>query len=172
MREVVVRGRDYHPDHQIHETDDSGSHPRTTLWSRSCLGAVRPAQADVNDRRYRPTMGPVASSRRPRTVVYFLSTLSFADGDQVVRQRCVLDDDSAADCLLADQESDLGRRPSPRRVHGDLRDHGDRGARRRARELPAKARPRDRRRAQIGARRRSVGDRCGLGFYVRCPRRR
>src|SRR5450755_947921 len=93
MREVVVRGGDYHPDHQIHETDDSGSHRRTTLGSRRCLGALRPAQADVSDRRYRLTMGPVASSRRPRTVVYFLSTLSFRS--------------STTSCALSTAESSL-----------------------------------------------------------------
>src|SRR5450755_2387865 len=93
MREVVVRGRDYHADHQIDEADDSGSHAGTTLWSRSCLGAVRPAQAHVSDRRCRPTTGPVASSRRPRTVVYFRSTLSFRS--------------SSASCALSTVESSL-----------------------------------------------------------------
>src|SRR5450755_5138694 len=93
MREVVVRGRDYHADHHIDEADDSGSHAGTTLWSRSCLGAVRPAQAHVSDRRCRPTTGPVASSRRLRTVVYFRSTLSFRS--------------SSASCALSTVESSL-----------------------------------------------------------------
>jgi hypothetical protein len=40
VREVVVRGRDYHPNHQIDEADDSGSHAGTTpsghavAWAR------------------------------------------------------------------------------------------------------------------------------------------
>src|ERR1035437_3162480 len=93
VREVVVRGRDYHPNHQIDEADDSGSHAGTTLWSRSCLGALRPAQG----RRQRPP--PPAHDGAGRVITatahdrYFLSTLSFRS--------------SSASCALSTVESSL-----------------------------------------------------------------
>src|ERR1019366_980498 len=89
-------------------------------------------------RRYRPVLrdrGVPARAPLP------------ADRDQDIRQRRVLDDNSAADRLLADQESDLGGRTNSRRLHGDLGDHGSRRAGWRVRQLPSKARPRDRRQA-------------------------
>src|SRR5450755_128783 len=73
-----------------------------------------------------------------------------ADRDQDIRQRRVLDDNSAADRLLADQESDLGGRTNSRRLHGDLGDHGSRRAGWRVREFPSEAWPRGGRNALTG----------------------
>ena len=78
-----------------------------------------------------------------RRVEPWMSTIVNADCGQVLgivdgRVTRVLDDDSAADCLLADQESDLGRQTNPRHLHRNLRDRRDRVALEIDRLLPSR----------------------------------